>query len=325
MRQIVSSNSAAHPVLVLACVLLSIASPSSAQQYEEKVLSYVNVGRIKFHLPKDPDYFIASPEFSNGPRIRKQTADEDFRIGVYQSLSQIESADAKQFLVSELEPFLSRAIETRVDVKTFGTVNPVFLATIRDKNAKGPYKYMTRGIGIKEDVLFLFGHLSNDDSGQMLNRLVTIIQTAELLDSSPNQPGGEQRSNPVLPVDTELLAAEEEARNRLGEFFRVMATRQPNTSKFQLQVRVSDNNGFERIWIDIPGRFGGLFSGIVIARPDLVTKVRQNQHVFFRRSDITDWAYTENNKVVGYFSKRVLISRLPKDEQDRAKGQYGWE
>jgi uncharacterized protein YegJ (DUF2314 family) len=308
------------PPIALYCVLAFACGDVVGQEFEEKVYSYLNLGQIRYKIPARMDLSTAAPHFTNGPRLRKETADERFEISVYQSVTKLTSRDLSECIVASLAPQLSLATEASVDVKQFGVEDPVVFATLTQKGGERG-KHVTLGYRPRGNALFAFSHYSDDSSGALRDRILALVYTADFVGAIPLY-----QSSPLdIQNDPERKTAVEVARSRLDEFFKAMESTRRGRSGFKIQIASGGEQRAGSVWLDTLQREGPLMSGIVIGQPQFTRHIRDNQQLFFTTKDVTDWGYRENGRLVGNFTVRATLGRLPKEEADRLKSEFGWD
>jgi uncharacterized protein YegJ (DUF2314 family) len=57
--------------------------------------------------------------------------------------------------------------------------------------------------------------------------------------------------------------------------------------------------------------------------PRSVTNVREGQKISFEESDVVDWLYRENGKMVGNFTACALIKKETPKQAEAFKKEYG--
>jgi uncharacterized protein YegJ (DUF2314 family) len=129
----------------------------------------------------------------------------------------------------------------------------------------------------------------------------------------------------VASADSEMNAAIAHAQETLDAFLGIAAHPPTGASDFKLKVRVTDSHGTEHLWITPFSVTASGFSGVVADTPDYVTSVAYGQVIHFPRKEITDWGYVLAGKQKGSFTICVLFKRMPKDEVEQYRRDYGFE
>jgi uncharacterized protein YegJ (DUF2314 family) len=121
-----------------------------------------------------------------------------------------------------------------------------------------------------------------------------------------------------VPVeDAEMSAAIREARASLPEFWKALAHPAPGVGDFALKVEIADSSGTEHFWLADITRRGDVISGLIDNEPAQVQTVKMGQRYEFKEDRISDWTFTRNGKMVGNWTARVLVKRMPRDEAER--------
>jgi uncharacterized protein YegJ (DUF2314 family) len=119
--------------------------------------------------------------------------------------------------------------------------------------------------------------------------------------------------------DPEMEAAYEKARATLSEFWAMADNPQPGTSMLALKVGISDpkQDFVEFFWLTEVRRLGGgRLSGVISNEPSDVKTVRQGQRYAFAEKEIVDWTFMRNGKIVGNWTLRPLLRRMPKAQAE---------
>ena len=118
--------------------------------------------------------------------------------------------------------------------------------------------------------------------------------------------------------DAELKAAVETARKRWKEFEKAFAagTGVNHSVKFKFSDK---KNGSEFMWVSVDKIDGDTVVGKLSNVPNFLTNVKEGDIVKRPSSEIEDWLYIEDKKMVGGFSIQVLQDRQKKraDDKDR--------
>jgi uncharacterized protein YegJ (DUF2314 family) len=89
-----------------------------------------------------------------------------------------------------------------------------------------------------------------------------------------------------------------------------------------LKVRFDVGAGVEHIWVsDVKKLSDGNYSGRFANEPsDLIGKNIGDQ-VEFKQTDISDWMFMRNEKVVGGETIKALLKSMPKEEADAMRAR----
>ncbi len=119
--------------------------------------------------------------------------------------------------------------------------------------------------------------------------------------------------------DPEMEAAIEKARKSLPQFWEIFEKRENGERNFSLKVRITDNKGTEYFWtVGIERRDGKIMVSID-NDPNIVKSVKIGDRIEIPESDIADWLYVRDGKMVGNETLRPLLKKMPADEAEKLK------
>ncbi len=116
--------------------------------------------------------------------------------------------------------------------------------------------------------------------------------------------------------DAELKAAVETARKRWKEFEKAFAagTGVNHSVKFKFTDKTKQS---EFMWVSVDKIDGGTVVGKLSNVPNFLTDVKEGDIIKRPNSEIEDWLYIEDKKMVGGFSIQVLQDRQKKRADDK--------
>lgn len=121
--------------------------------------------------------------------------------------------------------------------------------------------------------------------------------------------------SPTISVrddDPKMKAARAEARASLLHFWQKLENPASNEERFVLKVEMPySSKDTEHIWVKDIERKNGMIRGTVGNEPEHVKYVKYGQRVEFKDSQISDWMYRRDGKIVGNHSIRTLLPRMP--------------
>jgi len=123
----------------------------------------------------------------------------------------------------------------------------------------------------------------------------------------------------VAEKDPEMTAAISKARETLPQFWQVFDKRAHGESGFSLKVRITDTKGTEHFWATDIDRREGKLMGNINNDPDIVSSVRLGDRIVIPETDITDWLYMRDGKMVGNYTLKPLLKQMPPAEVERLK------
>jgi uncharacterized protein YegJ (DUF2314 family) len=119
--------------------------------------------------------------------------------------------------------------------------------------------------------------------------------------------------------DPEMTAAIKKARATIATFWKAHAAPPPGVRNFALKVAITEpgNDQTEHFWlIKVRKEAEGRLSGLVNNDPNHIKSVRMGQRYTFNQGMISDWMFLRNGKIVGAWTLRVIIKRLPRKQAD---------
>ena len=119
---------------------------------------------------------------------------------------------------------------------------------------------------------------------------------------------------PVAPDDLEMEAAITAAKESFRQFLDAFLEPAPGQMSFLVKVAFIKGEEVEHIWVaDL--NFNRKTPRGVIANEPALRGFRFKQHVKFSPSQITDWMYIENGRLVGGYTIRLLRDRMSPEER----------
>ncbi|MGV3721508.1 MAG: YegJ family protein [Actinomycetota bacterium] len=119
----------------------------------------------------------------------------------------------------------------------------------------------------------------------------------------------------VADDDPKMLAAIDKARATADTFIAALNAPKPTQSEFAVKLGVKDGEKVEHMWLS-PVRFeGGRFHGVINNDAELVRTVKLGDTVTAEKSEISDWMYVQDGKLVGGYTIRVLRDQMGEAER----------
>ena len=123
---------------------------------------------------------------------------------------------------------------------------------------------------------------------------------------------------PVADVeddDPQMLAAIGKARETVDTFVAALQNPQPSQSSFSVKMPITDGPNTEHMWI-LPVRLeNDQFVGQLNNEPDALQGKKLGDTVRVAKDKISDWMFTENRRLVGGYTLRVLRSNMSAAER----------
>jgi uncharacterized protein YegJ (DUF2314 family) len=116
--------------------------------------------------------------------------------------------------------------------------------------------------------------------------------------------------------DADLKEAVEKARKQWGDFTKAYAanTGENHSVKFKF---VDKKNNSEFMWVEVTSIEDGLVYGKLANVPNYLTNIKEGDVVKRPASEIEDWLYIDNKKMIGGFSIEVLQNRQKKRSPEK--------
>jgi len=124
-------------------------------------------------------------------------------------------------------------------------------------------------------------------------------------------------------ADAELQKIAENARSTLPSFFRHLAMPGPDVHSFCIKHPFISDNGTvsEQLWLTGIHFKNGAYFGTLANAPRHLSKMKKGDTVSFSTDLITDWMYVREGKIIGGYSIKYLLEKIP--EEQRSEEQRG--
>lgn len=116
--------------------------------------------------------------------------------------------------------------------------------------------------------------------------------------------------------DTEMNAAIASARASLPSFWAELEKPKPGEENFALKVRITEAGKSEHFWLVDVTREKGVLSGRINNDPQDISTVENGQRYTFSQTDISDWMFMRNGRIVGNATLRPLLGRMEPQEAE---------
>ncbi|MGH8095025.1 MAG: YegJ family protein [Chthoniobacterales bacterium] len=128
---------------------------------------------------------------------------------------------------------------------------------------------------------------------------------------TPGHPGYVQ----VGDKDKAMVSAVEHAQRSLGFFMAALHAKKPGDSNFEIKKPFVDGDKVEHLWINDVTYDGRNFHGKIDNQPLDVKNVRLGERVTVAPSEVSDWMFLKDGKLMGGYTTRVLYARLSPEEK----------
>lgn len=122
--------------------------------------------------------------------------------------------------------------------------------------------------------------------------------------------------------DQEMNAAIAKAQGTLSELEDAFKSDRYPMESFIIKVKFPTNEGYEHIWMSDITLVDSAFYGIVNNIPNNTTEVKFGDTVRIRKEMITDWIYSDQGKLRGGYTLRVILDRMPSEERKEFLQSY---
>lgn len=113
-------------------------------------------------------------------------------------------------------------------------------------------------------------------------------------------------------AEPQMESAKAKARATLHQFWEKLERPGAGEEGFALKVALPYSpRDTEHIWTKNVERKDGRISGVINNRPRDVKTVRLGQRIEIKEHQISDWMFFRNGKMVGNFTLRPLLERMP--------------
>lgn len=127
----------------------------------------------------------------------------------------------------------------------------------------------------------------------------------------------------VRSDDGDIEAAFRKARATLKEFLALVHEPRPSIASYAVKIEIPDRDKREFFWISHFTQENGRLVGRIANTPRLVRNVPEGERISFKESDVVDWVYRENGKMVGNYTACALIKKEPPPQAEAFKKEYG--
>jgi uncharacterized protein YegJ (DUF2314 family) len=118
--------------------------------------------------------------------------------------------------------------------------------------------------------------------------------------------------------DEEILQIAEDARDTLPGFFRHLI--RPGTGEKQFCVKypfaMDNNSGMEQVWLTGIYFKNGKYHGVLANSPRQLSSIKKGDTVTFEADSITDWMYVRGDKIIGGYSIKYLLEKIPVNQRN---------
>lgn len=133
---------------------------------------------------------------------------------------------------------------------------------------------------------------------------------------------GEPDMYALQSSDPEMNAAIAKAQSTFNELEEAFKSDRYPAESFIIKVKFPTDEGHEHIWMTDITLTDSAFYGIVSNLPNSTTEVELGDTVQIRKEMITDWIYSDQGKLRGGYTLRVLLDRMSPEERKEFLQSY---
>ncbi|MDB5598028.1 MAG: hypothetical protein JWN71_72 [Xanthobacteraceae bacterium] len=123
--------------------------------------------------------------------------------------------------------------------------------------------------------------------------------------------------------DVDMAAAFRKAKATLKDFLEIVRADRPSVTSYSVKIALREGNVAEYVWISPFVERNGNFIGLVNSTLRAVRKVKSGQKITFHESEVVDWLYRENGKMIGNFTVCALLKREPPEQAAAFRKEHG--
>jgi len=124
-------------------------------------------------------------------------------------------------------------------------------------------------------------------------------------------------------TDAELSRIAENARNTVSSFFLHLGRKSAGEYGFCVKYPFfpdgNSREGSEQIWLNDIHFKNGNYYGVLANNPQFIQDIKKGDVVIFNTDLITDWMYVRDKKIIGGFSIKYLLEKIPEDHRSEAQ------
>ena len=126
----------------------------------------------------------------------------------------------------------------------------------------------------------------------------------------------------------DLSTATDQARAKLAYFWEHYDAPEVDEYDFALKVafpRKDGQSGTEDAWVEKlargPGQ--GELSGELMTDPAFLGELKRGALMTFEEKQVLDWAFLRGEELIGHYTTRVMLPRMPAEQAEGLKSMFG--
>lgn len=155
--------------------------------------------------------------------------------------------------------------------------------------------------------------------------LLSVTACSSAMENDLAEKAGKDEVVMVAKDDAEMAKAFVKAKAELDQFLQAWNAPPPGTENYSVKVGVKEGKTTEYFWISSLREESGSFFGIVSNTPQLVSNVSEGEEIRFQKSEIVDWTYTKDGKMVGNFTACAMLMKESAASRKEFRDAYGLE
>jgi uncharacterized protein YegJ (DUF2314 family) len=130
----------------------------------------------------------------------------------------------------------------------------------------------------------------------------------------------------VRAEDAAMNAAIGKAKSTVSQFVAAFHAQKAGTKDYYVKKPYpTPSGGHEHMWIAVLEEKEGVIKGRVANEADETREVKNGQTVSFKVSEISDWKYQDGKKLVGGYTIRYFVEKMPPKERAAFLKEAGFE
>ncbi len=123
-----------------------------------------------------------------------------------------------------------------------------------------------------------------------------------------------------------MNAAIEKAKASTDEFVTAFHAKKPGTKEFYVKKPYPTPSGEqEHMWIEVLEERDRVLKGRIANEAEETREVKLGQTVSLKTSEISDWKYQDGRKLIGGFTIRYFVERMPAKEREAFLKDAGFD
>jgi len=160
-----------------------------------------------------------------------------------------------------------------------------------------------------------------------MKNLITILITVALFVTSGCSRSKEgDNYTDVSADDAAMNEAIAKAKATSDDFVRALHARRPGTTEFFVKKPYPTPSGeWEHMWIEVTNEHDGVLQGVVANEAEDTREVKIGQNVSLKITEISDWKYLDEKKLVGGYTIRYFLDKMSPEEREAFLKEAGFE